>query len=232
MNRLILSRKGFNETFIWDNDSVSQHDYFHFNINHYDGIQENEESWPIGIELSQDSLCYYLLKHILKLGYSQNGESKEMDHSIFILLKNFIANDNNLNLSEITNLPKEVNAVLSYLSKKWNSGTAHAIELNELCLATHTSATQLTRVFKKQYQKGPIQLIRLMRLKRASIQLRRTHSSIDEIAHFNGFDNAFHFSKTFKKAFDLSPSYYRNAKHPLNPESIKNLPQNPHFGFN
>ncbi len=231
-NHLVLSRKGFNETYVWDKQTVSQHDFFHFDINHLNDIPADINAWPIAIKLSQDSLCFHLMKYILKLGQAQKHQSKEMENAIFLLIKNFIHIDNHLNTNEEINLAKEIKAVLSFLSKKWHSGTAHAIDLEELCRNTHTSATQLTRVFNKQYNKGPIQLIRLMRLKRASIQLRRTSMSIEEIALFNGFDNPFHFSKTFKKTFGLSPSYYRNQKRPVHPQEINNLPQTPYFDFN
>ena len=222
-NHLLLAQKGFEETYIWDKEKTSQHDFFHFNINHFEKIPPIK-NWPISIALSDSSICFELMKYVLNLGFTNKKDSKEMEYAIFLLLKNFIEKENTHDHMSQGNFPREINAALLYVSRLWQEGTAHSISIKELCENAHTSPTQLTRLFKRHFKFGPIQLLRNLRLKRASIQLLRTSLSIEEISTFNGFENQFHFSKTFKKVFGISPSYYRKNQTSYIPDELMRLP--------
>jgi transcriptional regulator GlxA family with amidase domain len=51
--------------------------------------------------------------------------------------------------------------------------------------------------------------IRTLRLKRAAQLLQRSQLSVTEICYEVGFSSQKHFSATFRKQFELSPSSYK-----------------------
>lgn len=71
--------------------------------------------------------------------------------------------------------------------------------------------------------KTPIEMIRVMRLKRASQLLGRSQLSVSEIAYQVGFNNPKYFTKYFKEEYNMLPSEYIRRYQEENPQET-NIP--------
>ena len=60
--------------------------------------------------------------------------------------------------------------------------------------------------------KGPLEFIRVLRLKRACQYLKQSQMNVSEIAYITGFSSPKLFSKYFKEMFNVSPSEYKKEK--------------------
>jgi AraC-like DNA-binding protein len=55
-------------------------------------------------------------------------------------------------------------------------------------------------------------LIKYVRLRKAADILMNTSYSVSEVTYMVGFNDRKHFSKEFKKMYNLSPTEYKNSK--------------------
>jgi len=70
------------------------------------------------------------------------------------------------------------------------------------------SMRTLSRKLNSLIDQSPSNFIRLMRLNRAAELLKKKVGNIAEVAYQVGFSDQAHFTRSFKKEFDLSPSDY------------------------
>jgi AraC family transcriptional regulator len=85
------------------------------------------------------------------------------------------------------------------------SGTA------ELARVTHYSRAHLIRTFKRITGEAPAELKRRLRLERAAFQLSRTSASVTDVALDAGYDSLEAFTRSFRRAFKVTPSLYRRV---------------------
>ena len=86
------------------------------------------------------------------------------------------------------------------------------ISLAELADAFKVSPNYLSQLFKRHMEMGLNEYITNQKIIKSRHLLRETNMRIYEIAESLGFENAFYFSKVFKKTVGLSPKDYRNSK--------------------
>lgn len=87
-----------------------------------------------------------------------------------------------------------------------------SLRLDELSKLSHLSKYQFVREYRKQTGTSPIAHFIRLKMKRACTLLDTTPLSIKEISESLGFDDAYYFSRVFKKTLGFSPEYYRNLK--------------------
>lgn len=80
------------------------------------------------------------------------------------------------------------------------------ITLEKLALDHFVSPTYLSRIFKESVGMSPINYLINIRLTHAMDLLKKGKNTIKEVAKMVGYQDAYHFSKSFKKQFGLSPS--------------------------
>ena len=80
------------------------------------------------------------------------------------------------------------------------------ITLEQLAQAQFVSPTYLSRLFKEIVGESPINYLIKLRLKEAKHLLKTTPLTIKQIAQATGYQDAYHFSKSFKKQFGIAPS--------------------------
>jgi AraC-like DNA-binding protein len=83
------------------------------------------------------------------------------------------------------------------------------IEIDVLAKITHLSLSQFERKFKNALQMTPSAYILKLKLDAASRALIESTYSISEIAHQYGFYDNSHFTRQFKRQFNLTPKEYR-----------------------
>ncbi len=99
-----------------------------------------------------------------------------------------------------------------YVNKFIDYANEHYQEEFELLkIATEYGFTPnyFRKIFKSVTQKTPHEYLKLVRIEQACRLLEGTLYSVQEIAYQVGFDDAFYFSKVFKKMMGVSPKQYR-----------------------
>ena len=92
------------------------------------------------------------------------------------------------------------------------------LELEELASVAAFSRFHFHRIFRGLVGESLKEYVRRLRLERAAQALKRTDSSITDLALAAGFETHESFTRAFGAMFDVSPSDYRAAHQPV-PES-------------
>lgn len=95
-----------------------------------------------------------------------------------------------------------VNYTIYYLENNYQS----EITLEKLALDQFISPTYLSKIFKEATGVSPINYLIALRLRRAKELLEDDKLPIKEVASTVGYQDAYHFSKSFKKQFGMAPS--------------------------
>ena len=101
---------------------------------------------------------------------------------------------------------KPVNQVVDYIQ----SNLQEKIELTTLANLANISHFHFHRIFKSVMNENVGEYVQRVRLERAAFKLQTTNMNLTEIAEQVGYQTQFALSKAFKKAFNISPSTYRN----------------------
>ncbi len=85
------------------------------------------------------------------------------------------------------------------------------LRLEECARAAGWSPSHFSMAFKRQVNIAPMEFFARLKTARACELLKTTDASIEEVAALLGFDDAFYFSRFFKKHQQLSPARYRRV---------------------
>lgn len=109
------------------------------------------------------------------------------------------------NLSVVTPEEKFINKLLQIIEDKMGDSD---FDVNFLVNEIGMSRTVLYKKVQSLTNYSVADLIKQMRLKKAAELFKQTTYPISEVAYMVGFSDRKHFSKEFKKQFDVSPSEY------------------------
>ena len=100
----------------------------------------------------------------------------------------------------------------AFLEKAWQIvlETHHdeEITLEQLAEMLYVTPTYLSKTFKAATGVGPINYLIQIRLNHAKELLKNDSLSVKEVAKTVGYEDAYHFSKLFKKYYGKSPSQF------------------------
>lgn len=96
-----------------------------------------------------------------------------------------------------------IGALENDFAKEWS--------LAELLKIAHMSRSNLMRVFRRATGQTPIEYLIRLRLQRAMDMLRKTESSITEIALAVGFNDSNYFTRQFRRVLGESPRSFRQS---------------------
>ena len=100
---------------------------------------------------------------------------------------------------------QEIDLAKEYFTEHYNQ----EINIEEYALSRHVSASWFNKSFKKVVGTTPMKYILSIRIRNAQVLLETTDYNISNIASMVGYENAFYFSRLFKKQKGLSPAAYR-----------------------
>lgn len=110
---------------------------------------------------------------------------------------------------ESTNKKYIVEKIMDYMDKHYNE----KISLDHIAQNMYLSPFYISRIFKSETGDTPINYLISLRMEKARKLLLEKHDcSIQEVAQRVGYDDAYHFSKLFKKHCGSSPSRYRSGQ--------------------
>ncbi len=93
-----------------------------------------------------------------------------------------------------------------------NENYMKPVSLAKISENTYLSPIYVSRVFKEATGESPISYLIRVRLTRACELLTGENASVREIARQVGYEDAYYFSKLFKKYYGVSPVAYRKMK--------------------
>ena len=109
---------------------------------------------------------------------------------------------------ESTNKKYVVEKILNYFEDHYSE----KISLDQIAENMYLSPFYISKIFKSETGDAPIQHLIKIRLEKAKELLELgTAGSVQEVAALVGYDDAYHFSKLFKKRFGITPT---QAKRP------------------
>jgi AraC-like DNA-binding protein len=85
------------------------------------------------------------------------------------------------------------------------------LSADDLANAAGLSASHFNRRFRQWSGHSPVEYLRRLRVDKARKLLADVDLSIKEIARLTGFDDAYHFSKVFRRVDGLPPTRYRES---------------------
>lgn len=85
------------------------------------------------------------------------------------------------------------------------------LSLPALAQTVFLSPVYLSRLYKQLTGSNLSEYVQSVRLKHARSLLEHSSVRVSDIAYQSGFESAAHFSRTFKKAFGITPQEYRNS---------------------
>lgn len=101
-----------------------------------------------------------------------------------------------------------VNNIIYYIETHHNED----ISLETLSDKLYISSTYISKVFKQETGDSPINYLIKVRLNRAKQLLENQKVTVKEAAEIVGYQDAYHFSKLFKKHYGRSPSEFVKDK--------------------
>ncbi|WP_320036089.1 AraC family transcriptional regulator [Halarcobacter sp.] len=99
------------------------------------------------------------------------------------------------------------NDIMHYIYKHIDTN----LDLDELSIVFDISKFHMLRVFKKEFGQNIYEIIKTIRIQKASILLlTNKNSTITSIAQMCGYSSHGAFNRVFKKRFNMSPKEWRN----------------------
>jgi len=95
-----------------------------------------------------------------------------------------------------------VSSIISFIDENYMND----ISLNKLSQNTYLSAAYVSKLFKEETGETPINYLIKKLLSKAHEMLKQGLLPVKEIAKLVGYEDAYHFSKLFKKYYGISPS--------------------------
>jgi AraC-like DNA-binding protein len=180
---------------------------------HFDG--EEVEGWR-SLIFGNDSafICHVAQDRIWELGLDRVHSILERGHSLLDLTEATNALRNSLSaLSRLRTRPgstlsarSRVAASVERLRADWNR--LHRLE--KLAAQSGVSISHYSTLFKEETGFAPIDFLIRLRIQNSARRLATSEDSVTEIATASGFEDAYYFSRTFRKVMGCSPRSYRS----------------------
>lgn len=107
-------------------------------------------------------------------------------------------------LSKQTRDEMQLQPAMEYMEQNYRS----SILVHELAEQTNLSTSHFHRLFKHTFGISPLQYLLTLRIERAKPLCSSGAYTVQEVAEQVGFDDAYYFSRVFKKVTGLSPTDY------------------------
>jgi 2-isopropylmalate synthase len=105
------------------------------------------------------------------------------------------------------NMDARMNEILNFIQENYTS-----ITLENLSEHFHLSKPYMSKYIKEKSGETFGDIVKNIRMKKAKTLLKNTSMTVENISRTLGYDNVEHFSRSFKKTFDMTPIQYRNMR--------------------
>lgn len=150
--------------------------------------------------------AYHELVEIFELFLREANDPAQSKHRIFALIVELL-------LRKVAQLSLDVEQkflkshatfeeIRTYIDRNFLSLRS----IHDVASACHVTSVYVSRLFKKFSEVGAYEYLLRQRMNHAAGMLVRDGVLVKEVAHEMGYADPFHFSKTFKKVYGVSPS--------------------------
>jgi AraC family transcriptional regulator len=207
---LLLARPGMRDGFRWDPHRQTRHGFYHFSLDLADAQVPEMASWPMVQRLPERDIIRPLFHHVDWLLSSRVEHWQELaEHAMRQALLAFITGAMSVSGDPEQAMHPLIEQVVAHVQQRWASGRLDQVPLDDLAAAAGVSRAHLARIFRANLGATPVEALRILRLDRAAALLVRTNLPINVIAERTGFENAFHFSRAFRRQYGRSPRELR-----------------------
>lgn len=164
-----------------------------------DGIREVRQ-WPFDVFDFHREL-------ILSLGTFDPDKSytKHLELQAFLSCVTARLASLNTGPSGFAQFPSSIRKATEYMDSHYKENPP----LSKIAVAACLAPVYFHRLFRKHYGTTPHAYMEKKRMQTAQLLLASTDKTLEEIAEASGYENAFYFSKVFKKHFKTSPGKAR-----------------------
>lgn len=165
-------------------------------------IQDNQlkvfdKAWQLIEEFNQQQMNFHFIGRALVM-------------EMMILLLRSLEKEEQFQDTAHTNQSDRMNQVVQLITTYMENNYAKDISIEQLATLYYVSPTYLSKIFKDLTGVSPINYLIQIRLKNAHQMLEKQDLTVKEVAKAVGYEDAYHFSKSFKKHFGISPSIVKN----------------------
>lgn len=203
---VLMCTPGMRDTWHWDPESMTRHGYVHFEF-----LDETGLSFPRRRDCQGDDVLRPLLRHTIWLA---GMGSEPTDTLAAIALRQALGwYLSGLVARAASPSEREFHPVLARalraLRHRWGDGNKTPPSVRQWASDSGVSRGHLARVLRRELGITPRQLLRYLRLDFSLGWLNRTNLKIAQISEMSGFQNQFHFSRSFKETYGASPRELR-----------------------
>ncbi|MCH4885973.1 helix-turn-helix domain-containing protein [Acidaminobacter sp. JC074] len=173
------------------------------------------------VTLGEDDFIYDHYKKILETANIRHNRYCKMVAILYMIISHLI----DIKTVKEEDIPLEVTTEL-YLRKALeyaDMNYAYNVTVQEMAEYVGIDRKYLYQIFRNSLNKSPQQYLIDYRMYRATELLKDSSLSIADVSRSVGYDNAFHFSKLFKKNIGQAPSDYRKKLHRVEPVEASDI---------
>jgi AraC-like DNA-binding protein len=131
---------------------------------------------------------------------------------IAILLRATFENRTNQEKGVINFEVYDKSIIVNTITEFINENYMKELSLDIISQNMYLSPAYISKLFKEETGESPINYLIKVRLSKAEEYLKDSNFSIKEIAHAVGYEDAYHFSKLFKKYYGYPPSSVKMSR--------------------
>lgn len=184
--------------------------WVHFNAELLDQLPIGTIDTPTMVEAQKQEMIETALVNL----FAMEQRNLTLDNAIFmasllnhLLITIYYFEDNHEN--------KKKNYLLKTTIEFMNHKLHEELTLSELTDKFNISPSYLNAIFKEETGKSPIEFFIKLKMDEACSMLRISKMKITEIASELGYQDAYYFSRLFKKNIGMSPKLYRERHRPI-----------------
>ena len=203
---VLMCTPGMRDTWHWDPEAMTRHGYVHFEF-----LDETELSFPRRLDCQGDDVLRPLLRHTIwlaGLGSEQTDTlaATALRQALGWYLSGLVARAGSPSEREFHPV---LARALRALRHRWGDGNKIPPSVLQWASDSGVSRGHLARVFRRELDITPRQLLLYLRLDFSLGWLNRTNLKISQISEMSGFQNQFHFSRSFRETYGASPRELR-----------------------
>ena len=212
---VLLRRANVRGLFEWSEKKRTVHAYIQFDLDPKHRAMLSKSSVPSFRKLPKTSEIHRpMFGYLLSLNEQKEPLRTELIKPVLACMVQCYATGLSAFKSQpVAHLSAPVQKAVEIIQRSISHTPPVPLRLNQLAKDSYTTPQSLCRWFKKELEVGPLEYAKLVRLDRAAKQLEKTTLNLKEIALSNSFYDAYHFSKSFKRVYGLSPREFKKSVH-------------------
>ncbi len=203
---VLMCTPGLRDTWYWDPAAMTRHGYIHFEF-----LDDTELAFPRRRDCRGSDVLRPLLRHTIWLAGLGNEQTDAhaataLRQALGWYLAGFVAPADSPTEREFHPV---LTRALRALHDSWGDGHKTPPPVRQWAVDSGVSRGHLARICRSELGITPRQLLLYLRLDFSLGWLSRTNLKISQISEMSGFQNQFHFSRSFKQTYGASPREMR-----------------------